>query len=383
MELFTGGRRLIAGGLAVAALGAVGLAIGFAVDPSQAFASYLTAWSYVWSTLLGMLILLMACHAMNATWPTAVRRLGEAALAALPLVAVAFLPLLFGLGRLYPWMHPERIADAPTRALVEHKRAWLNLPFFYARTLANLVIWTAVAVLLRALSLRLDEPGRPAARGALKIASCALLPLVGITMTLASFDWLMALSPDWYSTMFGVYVFAGGFLAALALLTVLVAAAQRAGFLARVHRPHWYALGRLLLSFVIFWAYIAFFQFFLMWIGNKPIEARWYLERSRGGHRIASGFLLFGHFALPFLYLLPYGVKQRARPLVVISVWLLFAHYVDVHWLVAHPASWQDLCALAFVVGAATAFGTWRQRGHRLAPLHDPAYAEALEYASE
>src|SRR5262249_53071664 len=120
-----------------------------------------------------------------------------------------------------------------------------------------------------------------------------------------------ALSPDWYSTMFGVYYFAGGFLAALALLVLILREVQLGGWLNELGQSHAYALGRLLLSFVIFWAYIAYFQYFLIWIANKPLEARWYVERSRA----IGWFLFFGHFVLPFFALLPYWPKQSLRRL--------------------------------------------------------------------
>jgi hypothetical protein len=337
-----------------------------------------------------MLVFVMACNAMGATWPVAVRRLAEATLATLPLLALLFLPIaLFGLDSLYPWTQPERVTHPEARHLLEHKLGYFRLPFFFGRAVVYFGVWTFAGFVLRRWSLRGDETRHdPRAARAQRVWSAVLLPAVGLTLTFAAFDWLMSLSPDWFSTMYGVYFFAGGFLGALALLTVLVAAARRAGYLARVGRAHGYALGRLLFAFVVFWAYIAYFQYFLVWIADRPVEARWFLERVHGPHRPASVFLAVGHFVLPFFYLLPYGTKQRASLLVPAAVWLLAAHYVDVHWLVA-PARhdglalhWLDAAALVAVSGWAVAFAVWRQRGHLLAPVHDPAYERALEYES-
>jgi hypothetical protein len=388
LQPFHGGRILLWGGLSAGIVGGLFTAVGFFLEPRQAFFSYLIAYNYIVSIVLGTIILLCACHAMNATWPVAIRRLLEATIASTPLMALLFVPLLFGLGELYPFVHPERVADASTRHLLEHKRHWLNQPFFIGRTIGYLAVWTALGLSLRSLSFKLDEPGNVAVKGTLKVLSCAVLPLLGLTLTFASFDWVMALSPDWYSTMFGIYYFAGGFIAALALLPLLLAAAQSGGWLLGVGRSHSYALGRLLLSFVIFWAYIAFFQFFLIWIANKPIEARWYVDRIQGSYRGVSYFLLFGHFALPFFVLLSYWIKQRIVRLLPVATWLLLAHYFDVHWLIAparhapHPFSWLDLTSVVSLVGFTVAFAVWRQRGHRLASVADPAYERALEYES-
>jgi hypothetical protein len=327
---------------------------------------------------------------MAATWPVALQRLAEATTAIMPLLALFVLPVLLGLSRLYPWMHPNAIQDAHVAELLRHKLPLMNRPFVIVRAVFYILVWVVVCVGLRGFSMEMDRAGAPDRTLRLRAFSAVLLPALGITGSWAAFDWLMSLSPDWYSTMYGLYVLAGGFLGSLALMVVLVAGLQRAGYLAGVQRAHYYALGRLLLSFVVFWGYVAYFQFFLIWIADKPIESRWYLERLRGGYAGVSGFLVVAHFAIPFLALLPYAVKQSARVLRMIAVWLLVAHYVDVHWLIA-PARgagahgvfhWLDLAAFLFVVGFSVAFAVWRQRGHALAAAWAPAYERALEYHS-
>jgi hypothetical protein len=350
--------------LILAVAGTIGTAFGFAVSPGATWFAWLFAWSAVLSTVMGTLIFLLICHAMSAVWPTAIRRLLEATIAVLPLLFVAFLPLLFGLDHLYPFTHLPH----------DHKRAWLNKPFFIGRSLGYLGVWCALAEVIRA---------RSRDKAVLKALSAASLPLVGLTLTFASFDWVMALSPDWFSTIFGVYYFAGGFIGALALVPILIAAA-RAHF-TRLGRSHFYALGRLLLAFTIFWAYIAYFQFFIIWIANKPVEARWYLDRVAGGFRAESWLLGIGHFAVPFFILLSYQVKQRLSRLLPVAVWILVFHVVDSHWLIA-PArrsfSVFDLTALAALAGWTVAFALWRQRGIALLPVGDPDLEAALAYES-
>lgn len=387
---FRGGRAWLLAGLIAGIAGAIGLAIGLAVDVRQVLFSWLIAYTFALTIVLGMAAFLMACHTMAATWPVALQRLAEATTATMPLLALFVLPVLLGLSRLYPWMHPNAIQDAHVAELLRHKLPLMNRPFVIVRAVFYVLLWVVICVGLRRFSMAMDRAGAPDHTLRLRAFSAVLLPALGITGSWAAFDWLMSLSPDWYSTMYGLYVLAGGFLGSLALMVVLVVGLQRDGYLVGVQRAHYYALGRLLLSFVVFWGYVAYFQFFLIWIADKPIESRWYLERLRGGYAGVSGFLVVAHFVVPFLALLPYAVKQSARVLRVISVWLLVAHYVDVHWLIA-PARgaaahgvfhWLDLAAFLFVVGFSVAFAVWRQRGHALAAAWAPAYERALEYHS-
>ncbi|HEY7954709.1 MAG TPA: hypothetical protein VII38_05415 [Polyangia bacterium] len=365
------------------------LIVGFVHDPAQTFNSYLSAYACALSLAIGMQIFVMSVNAMDATWPVAIRRVAEAATGTFPLLALLFIPLFFGLRFLYPWMRPESITDLHVRSLLLHKRAYFNWPFFIGRAIVYFLLFVGFDSLLRRWSFGMDRPGAPDRKGPAKVLSCVALPAVGLAATFAAFDWLMALSPDWYSTMYGLYYLSGGFIGSMALLVVLVVFVQRRGFLAEVGTSHFYGLGRTLFAFLIFWAYIAFFQFLLIWIGNKPLEARWYVERIHDGHRWVSQFLIWGHFAIPFLLLLSYWVKRRPGTLFVLSAWLLFAHYLDVHWLVA-PAlgrpgafAWQDLAAIFAVGGFTVGFGLWRQSGHLIAPIHDPQFEPALRYESK
>lgn len=387
--LFRGSRRLEIWALVSAVIGVVGLVIGAFVDLERFFISYLVAYSYVLSIALGALVFLMICHAMRAGWPTLLRRLTEAIAGALPILAVLFIPLLFGLGRLYPWLHLEAIHGEHERALVEKKVAYLNGPFFIARACLYFVVWIGTWLLLTRLSRAQDrDPALPAA-SRMHALSAALLPPVALALSFASFDWLMSLMPTWYSTMFPVYWFAGGFVAALALLTVLTAAADSTGTIRGINPSHYYALGRLLLAFVIFWAYVGFFQLLLQWIANEPEEATFYIPRAHGGFGVESAVLAIAQFVVPFFALLLYELKRRRKPLATVAVLILVAHYVDAHWLVVpsiHPARAPihvlDLAALLAVAGVTVAFAAWRTRGVALVPLHDPALARALRYDS-
>jgi hypothetical protein len=386
--VFRGGARAIVIALVVAGVGLAFWIWGLAVDPRQALAAYLIAYFFVVTVVLGLLAFAMGAYAMNAAWPTTVRRLVEAGFGTLPLLLVMYLPLFWSSTRLYPWAHPERVADHHTRELVLHKLPVMNSPFFYGRAVFYLVLWTVIGELLRHWSLQMDRPGAPDLKARLRAFSSVMLPLVGITGTFAAFDWIMSLSPDFYSTMYGLYALSGGFVAAVGLLAIFMWSAQRAGWLVQITRSHWYAIGRLLFAFLIFWAYTGFFQYLLIWIANKPIEAKYYIERIRPGDRWTSWFLVWGHFFVPWLILLSYYVKRNRWSVTVMGGWLLFCHYVDVHWLVGasrgatYAWQWEDAPAAMLVIGLCVAFGVWRQRGKLLSAFYDPDYTVGVHYES-
>ena len=389
---FMGGRRAMVGGLCAGVIGTALLIFGLFLDAKQVFFSYLIAYAYLFALIAGALAFVTSMHAANAVWATAVRRLAEALMALLPVAVVLVVPIFLGASQLYPWMHPERIAREEVRALVMHKRPWMNLPFVIVRAVFYFAFLAFVSVRLRRWSLRMDRPGPPAELSALKARMRVLgslsLPGLGLFGTMASWDWLMSLSPNWYSTMFGLYYLAGGFVTALAAISLLTVMSRRAGYLPEINPSHLYALGRMMFAFLIFWAYTAYFQYMLSWEANKPTEAEWFFPRTTGAYGQVGLFLAFGAFGFPFLVLVSYWIKRRAWGIAFVAVWILISQYFDVHWIVAaardrsNPFSWMDAAAVLCIGGFALAFGVWRQRGRLLAPIHDPAFARALEYHS-
>jgi hypothetical protein len=390
---FLGRGRAMLAGVIVGGVGAALLALGLFLDPAQALSSYLVAYAYLFALVIGALAFVTSMHAASAIWATAVRRFAEALVALLPLTVVLVVPILAGAGRLYPWMHPERVAPPELQALVLHKRPYLNLPFVIVRAALCFAFFIAVAAPLRRWSLRMDRAapaGELAAlKGRMRVLGSLALPGLGIFGTIAAWDWLMSLSPDWYSTMFGLYYLAGGFVTALAFISLLTVMARRSGYLPGIRDSHFYALGRLMFAFTIFWAYTAYFQYMLSWIADKPIEARWFEARTHGAYGAVGLFLVFGTFGLPFVVLASYWIKQRAWGITAVAVWIAISHYFDVHWIVAaargrpDPFSWMDAAAAACVLGFAVAFAVWRQRGRLVVPLHDPTFVRAMEYDSK
>jgi hypothetical protein len=358
------------------------------LEPLRAYHSYLAAYAFVLSTALGVLGFVMIAHAANTTWPVAVRRLGEAVAPALPVLLLLFAPILLGLGQLYPWMHPDRF-EPHLRELLEHRRPFMNPSFFTARAALYLVIWSVVALRLRGRSLAMEHGADPerCARG-LRRLSYACLPLFAITIALSGFEWLMSLSPDFASTMYGANWIAVCLFGGQACVVVLTGLAQRSRApLPAAGPPHYSALGRLLLAMLVFLGYTVFFQFLLVWMGNRPSEAHWFDIRGQGIYRATVQFLIWGHFFVPFLLLLSYRLKRRIGLLSWVAAWCLISDYVHVHWLVtaasAKPGySWSDLVALIAVLAPAVGVCMFYQRGLSLAPTRDPRYAAAFLYDS-
>jgi hypothetical protein len=380
---------LLTGALVVAAAGWIGLGVGFAVDAERTFFAYLCAFFFALTIALGALCLVMIAHTAGARWFVVVRRLAETVMGSLPAFLVLFVPLLFGLEELYPWVPPLDGLGEHVQESVREKQAYLNVPFFVGRAVLYLVSWAALAAWLGRWSIRQDRaPERAPPLRAVRVSGAGLM-IFGFTLTFASFDWVMSLDPSWFSTVFGAYVFAGGMVGGLGLMLVLTWAAARGGALHdAVSASHVHALGRLLLTFVVFWAYMAYSQGFLIWIANLPHEVPWYLARWEGGWMWVLLLLVFGHFALPFAVLLSRRLKRSAPAMAVVGGLLLAMHYVDVFWLVLpvlhreDALHWMDLPALAAVVGSAAAFSAWRLGGQPLVPRHDPRLAQALEYES-
>ncbi|HET7321378.1 MAG TPA: hypothetical protein VFI96_02710, partial [Longimicrobiaceae bacterium] len=327
-------------------------------------------------------------HVLTAHWFVVLRRLTESIAATLPLFAILFLPLLLRPSELYPWLRPLGGLAPELRHAVERKLVYLSLPFFLVRAAIYFATWLLIAELLRRWSLRQDQQPAPEVVHRQRVMSAGGLPVLAFTLTFASFDWLMSLSPWWYSTVYGIYYFTTGFLGLLALLAPVAYLAEKRGALPAEHAAeHYHALGNLTLTFVVFWLYIAFSQLLVIWIGNEPAEITWLYPRLKSSWAALGALLAVGLFAVPFLLLLWRSFKRTPRRLAWLGVWLVLMVYLDVFWLVIpelYPAglhaSWTDLAALAFVAGAMLAFAAWRQGGHPLVARHDPQMEESLEY---
>lgn len=384
--------------MVAAVIGVIGLLLttaGFVVDTQQALFSYLVAFVYWCGISVAALIMVAIFHTARAKWMVVLRRGMESIAAAIPIFAVLFVPFLvfLALGKLdqvWVWMNhnPPGFSEEQLHHL-HHKAPYLNVPFFLVRMVIYFGAWIFFSQVLRGHSLKQDETGDVKHTLALRKWGPGSLPVLGLTITFAGFDWMMSLEPLWFSTIYGVYYFAGSFVSAFAVLTIWAVRERgvKDAFGTYVTAQHHHNLGKLLLAFTAFWAYVAFSQFLLIWIANIPEETPFYVTRIFGGWAGVAIFLAAGKFGLPFLVLLPRTTKLVTSLLVAVSVWILFAHYVDIYWLimpVMHPkglsVSWLDFTAFLGVGGLAVAFGLWRARGYYSLPVKDPYLDYSLRY---
>jgi hypothetical protein len=377
--------RVPMAGAAIAVLGIAGCAILGPANPKQFFFSWLVSFLFFLSLAVGGLFFVLIQYASQGSWGIVVRRIGETVFATIPVMAVLFVPVLFGLHDLYSWSVP---GAADHDALLQWKSPFLNVRFFLVRAAIYFGCWSVIALLYYGLSRRQDTTGDAAVSARLRKFAGPALIVMAITSTFASIDWIVSLTPQWYSTMFGVYFFAGSFIGFIALMSVLVPAMRSAGLLDTIVTPeHLHDIGKFLFAFMCFWAYIAFSQFFLIWYGNLPEEAFWYKARITGSWKMVSILLMVGHFGVPFLYLMGRTVKRHAATLALGGAWLLTMHFIDLYWQVMptlHPEGVRvtalDIAAFAAVGGCfVTAMG-WLMRRQALVPLRDPRLPESLAF---
>lgn len=344
-------------GIALALLASVLCLVGAIFNRTQFFQSWLVAWLFFTGLSCGALVIVMMQSLTGGAWGVAVQRLAEAAMLTLPLMALLFVPVLVGVHDIFPWSHADLLAAHPKW---QHRQGYLNLPFFAVRGFFYFAVLSAFAYSIRYWSVRQDKAeGTLLAGKRMRALGGGGLVVYVLCMNFASTDWVMSLEPDWYSTIFVVVFMAGQFLAALALMTALLAFfAGRQPFAGLITAKHFHDLGNLLLTFVIFWIYVSFSQFLIIWSGNLPKEISWYLHRTASGWKGVALVLMAFQFLLPLGLLLLRGMKRKRERLGAIAAMIVIVNVVDVYWLVApafHPEGvrihWLDFAALTAVGG--------------------------------
>ena len=380
---------MIGGALAVLGLGAT-LAATFGEGRVRAMFSYLWAYEFCLAIALGGLGWVLVSLVVRAGWSTVVTRVTETVMITIPLFALLWIPIgTLGHHALFPWSHE-------TDELLLRKRWFLNDGFFYGRAVAYFVVWIVMSWVLYSLSTRNDTEGSdPTRRDQLvkrmwSIAAPGIL-LWALTISFASVDWLMSLDPHWYSTIFGVYFFAGAMLSYYSFTTLATMSLQKAGVLKEVTTEHFHDLGKYIFGFIIFWAYIAFSQFMLIWYANMPEETEFFLHRVQGGWEWVSYLLPVLHFFVPFLYLLSRHVKRSRTLLAIGAIWVLAMELLDLYWLVlpnfrleGHDTvlsvAWTDVAALVGMCGAFLAVFSFVLTRHKVVAVNDPRLLESLAH---
>jgi len=376
--------RLQRNGLAAAAVGIVGCAAGVFLDRPVFFRAYLVAWLLVTGIALGSMAITMLHHLSRGGWGLMVRRVLEAASRTIPLVFLLALPLAFGMRDLYSWTHPAVMADP----VVAAKRWWLTVPFFWVRLVGYFLVWGGFSWVLNRLSLEQDRTGDPRLARKMQLVAAPGLAVYCLLATLASVDWLMSLQPRWFSTIYGIYFIGGQALAALAFAIVVALFLAGREPMEKVLTPHYFHdYGKLMLAFVMLWAYFSFSQFLIIWSGNMPEEIVWYVRRTHGGWGWIALALVAFHFALPFALLLSRDLKRSARRLGAVALGMLVMRWIDLFWQV-EPAfhhgdfafSWLYPAALLALGGLWLAAFVAELKKRPLLPIHDPYLPEAIAH---
>jgi len=376
------------GGLAIAVVW--GLAVGD--DMRRFFHSYLFAFTYFLSFALGALFFVIIHHLVAATWSVTTRRLAEIVTGAFPVLFVLMLglvvPLLLGNDSLYLWMNHDVVANDH---ILHAKEGYLNAPFFAARMLVYFAVWMATARYFMKRSVAQDETGDAATSQRMRRVAAPAVIAYALTTAWAAFDLLMSLTPHWFSTIFGVYYFAGCAVSIYCLLALSSFALQRSGRLVRsITVEHFHDLGKMANAFTLFWAYIAFSQFMLIWAANIPEESTFFRPRMFTDWKWASIALILFHFVIPFAGMMSRHVKRNPPLLATWAVYMLIVHAFDLFWIVMptyspdapvlHPLDFLCLAGVGglFLFGALSAAGNVK-----LLPVRDPRLDASLRFVNQ
>jgi len=334
---------------------------------------------------IGCMAFLMLQYLSGGAWGVVIRRLCEAAIRNFPILLLLFLPIAFGIPRLYIWSHADVVAQD---AVLRHNHLYLNVPFFLVRAAFFFAGWILLSILLNKWSLEQDRQPGDRLQLKLQLVSGPGLVFFGFSVTFMAIDWVMSIDPHWYSSMFGLLFIAGEGLSAMAfLITVLVLLSNKEPFSDLLTARHLHDLGKLLLTFVMVWAYFSFSQFLIIWAGNLPEEIPWYVERLRGGWQYIALVLVFGHFALPFALLLSRDLKRNFKLLSAICLFILCMRVVDIYWQVMPDASksalalsWIDFAAVIGLGGIWLGYFLLQLEKRPLMPINAEDLVETLEH---
>jgi hypothetical protein len=374
-------------GFILLATGGILSVLAYIIDPARASFSYLTTFISLVCLGIGSLFLVTLEYAAGAVWSVPFRRISEFFASAIPYLLLLAIPLFFSMHNLFTWMNPEVVAQDK---VLQGRMVYLNVPFFITRSVAIFLIWWLFYLLLTKNSRKQDESADQGLTTRNIKLSMAFIPVFAFSISIISFDWMMSMTPKWFSTIFGVYLFADSTWLALAVLTLAAVLLTEGGYLSpKVKRDHYYSLGTLLFAFTVFWAYIAFSQYMLQWYGNLPEEIVYFMHRWTGGWKYFSLILVFVHFIVPFLILLPRSSKTNPKILVFVSVWIIAAQYIDSYWLVmpdmvnngfTYSFSWMDLAFPVAAVGLVIVLFNAKVKKHNLIPLGDPKLQRSFDF---
>lgn len=368
----------------VGAVASIAVVAGAVSNPIAFFHAYLYSYLFRLGLSLGSLAIVMLHHLTGGSWGFAIRRVLEAGMRTLPLMALLFVPFAFGIRALYPWADAEKVAHDP---LLQHKAPYLNVEFFFVRVVFYFVLWIAFAWMNLRLSAKQDRTGDPGPERRARVLAGPGLGMYALTVTFAAIDWAMSLEPHWFSTMYGLIFVIGQVLATLCFSVIAAAWLQkREPFKRFLGVTHFHDLGNLMFAFVMLWGYVNFSQFLIIWSGNLTEETPWYLHRIGGGWKSLALALVVLHFFVPFLLLLLRKTKRNVAYLALVALLLMVTRFFDLYWLIA-PAfhrggfeiGWLDLAMPIAMGGVWLAVFIQGAKGRPLISLQDARLERRLE----
>jgi len=387
------GAKLSTNAAIVAAIGLLLSALGLTMDPQRFSYAWLWAYLFFWSAALGGLFFVALQHLTGSIWSVVIRRVAESFAAQMWVVALFAVPILafawFGDSfHLFPWLDVHHVEGDEVLA---GKQPYLNVVFLSLRIVVFMGVWVLASHFFVTRSLAQDAKGAGRNEGTKKMRSWApaFMLFFGLSVTFTGFDLMMSLDPHWFSTIFGVYTFAGVFVTGLAVIILGVVFLRSRGVLdADVVRPdHLHSLGGLLFAFSCFWAYIAFSQYMLIWYGHLPEETSWYTDRFVGGWGTVSGALAIVRWVIPFFLLLSRKAKTSPRRLALVSVIAIFGQLLDLYWVIMPQLhtngpvlSWPELGPLLAMGGILVWLLTRFFARHPAMAVGDPLLTQSVEY---
>lgn len=389
---------LFAGGLILVVVGALfGVFVkgqGASADSELRFMShsYLANFMFIMTIALGSLFFILVQFVARAGWSTSIRRIAELIMSTIPFLTLLFLPIIFALfaGKNIPyeWNVPEEVHSSVVKAKIDV--GYLTKEWFFIRSIVYFGLWSLMAYFFFSHSRKQDDTGDIEHSLARQKWSGPCIMIFALSVSFAAFDWVMSIDADWYSTIFGVYVFAAGMMAFFATMILICMALQNSGKLRSfVTVEHFHDMGKFMFGFIMFWSYIAFSQLLLYWYGNIPEETYWFAVRLKDGWQYLAYALIPLHFAIPFLGTISRHVRRHRLGLTFWAVWALVVHWLDMTFLVMPNAGPANFVALFghFLGGLGMfailmAFFLVRAKSAPLVPMKDPRLPEALTYAN-